>query len=837
MHPRHRAIRANVVPTTASRRRSRRALVLASAAILLTAGVAASLTAAAAVDSLGSDAFTPLGGVGSRPGHPTTSPTRAGTATPARGSALDFPIEPIDGRGNNATHPTWGASGQPYLRVAPALYADGIGTPVSGPNARYVSNRVMNDLGQNVFSERRVSQWGWTWGQFLDHTFGLAADSTTKADIPFDAADPLEDFTDTLGVIPFSRTGAAAGTGTSASNPRQQVNTNSSYINAFAVYGGTDQRLDWLRAGPLDGDPTNNSALLLLPEEYLPTRDARGDAAAAPTMALDGRLLGDPDSAMVAGDVRANENLALTATQTLFAREHNRIVSLLPDSLSEQEKFEIARRIVVAEQQYITYNEWLPAMGVALPRYTGYKPDVNPSLSNEFATVGYRAHSQIHGEFEFTTDASRYTAADLAYFRSQAVEVTPDADQVDIAVPLNVAFFNPALLQRLQLGPFLSSLLESQYNNDEQIDNQLRSVLFQVPVPDNPGCGAEAPACFTGVEDLGALDLQRGRDNGIPRYNDLRKAYGLAPKTSFTAITGESTSSFPAGSGVDNPNSLDILSLTDIDGNPVALGEDGATHEVRRSSIAARLQAIYGNVNNVDAFVGMMAEPHVRGTEFGELQLAMWTRQFQALRDGDRFFYGTDSALAKIRQRYGIDYRTTLGQVIAANTDVTNEANRNVFLVSDDDLPPTTCTVTWTRTAVSRNSFQVGIRITNTGPTPVRGWSLGWQFANGQTVNRGRTVGGTFRQTGANGRNATVSNARYNGLIAPGASIGGIAFTGTWDNVANAAPPNFTLNNHRCATGSGKSGPQPRPRPRTRHLAAGSGSDAAVPEGRPAMRR
>jgi hypothetical protein len=117
-------------------------------------------------------------------------------------------------------------------------------------------------------------------------------------------------------------------------------------------------------------------------------------------MDVDGRLLANPNSAAVAGDPRANENIALTATHTLFAREHNRIVSRLPNSLSQEDKFQIARRVVIAEQQFITYQEWLPAMGVALPRYTGYKTNINTALSNEFATVGYRAHSQIHGEFE-----------------------------------------------------------------------------------------------------------------------------------------------------------------------------------------------------------------------------------------------------------------------------------------------------------------------------------------------------------------------------------------------------------------------------------------------------
>jgi hypothetical protein len=97
----------------------------------------------------------------------------------------------------------------------------------------------------------------------------------------------------------------------------------------------------------------------------------------------------------------------------------------------------------------------------------------------------------------------------------------------------------------------------------------------------------------------------------------------------------------------------------------------------RRTSLASRLRAIYGpgNVNKVDAFVGMLSEPHVPGTEFGELQLAMWQRQFEALRDGDRFFYLNDPALDRIRDRYGTDYRQTLAHVIELNTNATVRSN------------------------------------------------------------------------------------------------------------------------------------------------------------------
>ena len=59
----------------------------------------------------------------------------------------------------------------------------------------------------------------------------------------------------------------------------------------------------------------------------------------------------------------------------------------------------------------------------------------------------------------------------------------------------------------------------------------------------------------------------------------------------------------------------------------------------------------------------------MRGTEFGPLQLAIWKRQFEALRDGDRFFYLADPVLRSIERDYGITYRHRLGEIIELNTD------------------------------------------------------------------------------------------------------------------------------------------------------------------------
>jgi hypothetical protein len=197
-----------------------------------------------------------------------------------------------------------------------------------------------------------------------------------------------------------------------------------------------------------------------------------------------GPLVGHKAEAVVAGDVRANENIALTATHTLFGREHNRIVSLLPATLSAEERFQIARRIVGAEQQYITYTQFLPALGIHLARYRGYNPNVNPTLTNEFATVGYRVHSMVHGELEPTVPKGTYVPAKLEAFEHEGVEVERAGKNVTLVIPLELAFGNPGLVQAVGLGPLLKGLgNERQYKNDEQIDESMRSVLFQIPKP------------------------------------------------------------------------------------------------------------------------------------------------------------------------------------------------------------------------------------------------------------------------------------------------------------------------------------------------------------------
>src|SRR4029077_13002848 len=111
-------------------------------------------------------------------------------------------------------------------------------------------------------------------------------------------------------------------------------------------------------------------------------------------------------SLFVAGDTRVNEQVGITATQTLLMREHNRQATLLSRAnpgWSDEQLYQTARKITSAEMSAITYNEFLPALlgSGAMPAYSGYNAGVTPSISNAFAAVALRVgHSMLDDDIE-----------------------------------------------------------------------------------------------------------------------------------------------------------------------------------------------------------------------------------------------------------------------------------------------------------------------------------------------------------------------------------------------------------------------------------------------------
>lgn len=523
-------------------------------------------------------------------------------ATPGSHSPPAPTYRSFNGQGNNLVHPMWGSAISDYLREqSGAHYADGKSAPngASRPSARVISNALVAQGDLSTADERGLSALMYEFGQFLDHDIGLAAGGTTEAfDISVPSGDPWFDPQATgTKKIWMDRSAFDANTGTT--KPREQVNKVTAFIDASQVYGSDATRAAWLRtfvAGRMKVRVTEFG-------EMLPLNDG--------TQINDDALGNPPTSLVVAGDVRANEQPGLTTLQTVFVREHNfqaaRIASAHAN-WNDEKIYQEARKFVIAEIQVIVYGEFLPSLlGQPLPPYSGYKPNVNPGISNAFAAAAYRSgHSMV--------------GPDIGV-------IDENFDEID-SLPLQNVFFNPTVIPSVGgLDPFIRYFAtDTQQVTDTMIVDPLRNFLFGTP-------GA-------GGFDLGALNIQRGRDHGLGDYNTVRRDFGLPPVTNFNQI---------------NPN----------------------------PALAQTMKTLYQNVNNIDAWVGMLAEKHVPGSSLGPTHIAVLRDQFKRLRDGDRFWYQN---LMFAPQEVAALQSTRLSDILQRNTGVTG-LQQNVFFAADLSTP------------------------------------------------------------------------------------------------------------------------------------------------------
>lgn len=412
----------------------------------------------------------------------------------------------FDGTYNNVDNPEWGASFIHLQRFGPADYADGIAA-LAGPlrpSARAVSNMLVHqDEDESIPNSFGTSDFMWQWGQFLDHDLDLTDGSTDEeANIQVPLGDPFFD-PDGTGeeIIPFHRALYDPDTGTDLDNPREQENEITSWMDASMVYGSDDERAAALRVGP-ESPFMKTSAGNLLPFNVDNLANANGPAP-------------DPAALFLAGDVRANEQVGLTVMHTLFVREHNRLAAELQrerSNASADEIFQTARRLVIAEIQIITFNEFLPALlgPNAIRSYRNYDRKQNPSIFNEFSVAAYRlGHSMLSNEI---------------------LRIDANGQEVDGGhIALRNAFFSSTFILQDEhdLDPILRGLAAQAHQKiDVKIVNALRNFLFGEP--------------GNGGLDLASLNIQRGRDHGVGSYNATREALGLPRAADFSDITADS---------------------------------------------------------------------------------------------------------------------------------------------------------------------------------------------------------------------------------------------------------------------------------------------------------
>lgn len=501
-----------------------------------------------------------------------------------RGSALaDLEVRSIDGSDNNLDNPEWGRADTAFVRLSHADYSDGTGAPSGDrrPNPREISNAVVAQPG-SILNESGASDFVWLWGQFLDHDIDLTP--TVSPVESFDITIPVGDpFFDPEGTgeqtMPLDRSLYVHVDGL-----RQQINMITAYIDASNVYGSDPEFAAGLRT--LDGTGRlKTSAGDLLPFD-----------PASP-------------SSFMAGDSRVNEHVALAAIHTLFVREHNHWADRFRREnrrLDDEQIYQMARAVVAAEMQVITYREFLPLLlgPDALARYGGYRPDVNPGIANEFATASFRfGHTMVS---------------------PQLLRLDRSNDQIAAGhLPLRNAFFRPDEVVSHGIDSLLRGLAAQPAQRiDVHIIDDLRNFLFGAP-------GA-------GGFDLASLNIQRGRDHGLPPYNEVRRRLGLEAAVDFA----------------------------DVSSDP---------------DIQARLASVYASVEDIDLWVGGLAEDPVPGALVGETVRTVLADQFERLRDGDSFWYEIhlpQDLIAEVEKQ-------TLATIIRRNTGIGREIRDNVFVIAD----------------------------------------------------------------------------------------------------------------------------------------------------------
>lgn len=392
------------------------------------------------------------------------------------------------------------------------------------------------------------------------------------------------------------------------------------------------------------------------------------------------------------GDPRTNQNPMLLSFGILFYRWHNvlaeRIHRQHPD-WSDEEIFQRARRLVIASLQNVFLYEFLPVLLDTPPPpppatsqkqlqrqlggeqqvgqttsslqrtsnnnnsqsvsieslyvagqnlndlqydqhdlikpYAGYKPDLHPGISHAFQSSAFRfGHTMIPPGLYLRDDKCRFLKTAQGYKGVRLCSTWWNAEEVVSKVGI----------EQLLMGA-ASQVAERE---DSVLCNDVRDKLY-------------GPLDFS-RRDLAALNIMRGRDNGLADYNTIRQAYRLPRITRWRDI---------------NPNLYD-----------------------QQPGLFEELAKLYQNrLDQVDLYIGGMLESDLERGRPGPLFRRIIKEQFERLRDSDRFWFeNTDSGIfseAEIEEIRQIK----LYDIIVNSTLIPDDAiQKNVFQFTHQDPCP-----------------------------------------------------------------------------------------------------------------------------------------------------
>ena len=382
------------------------------------------------------------------------------------------------------------------------------------------------------------------------------------------------------------------------------------------------------------------------------------------------------DAHFITGDGRGNENIGLTAVHTVFHAEHNRLVedykatilgsgdltfinewirgtvndlATLPTDIQAavntlntanawdgERLFQAGRFVTEMQYQHLVFEEFARRIQPAVDAFVfTNSADLNPAIVAEFAHVVYRfGHSQL-------TDGVDRLDNNLNIVDDPG---TPGQQQIGLIE----AFLNPQAFTAsgvdaaAAVGSIVRGMAAQTGNEmDEFVVEALRNNLVGLPL------------------DLAALNIARGRDTGIPSFNDARAQFyastgdaQLKPYTSWLDFAQnmkhpESIINFIAAYGTH----ATITAASTIDAKrdaamELVLGVDvngGGVPSDRLDFLNARgmyAGGLLGGLNSVDFWVGGLAEEIMEfGGQLGSTFGYVFEAQMEALQNGDRFYY------------------------------------------------------------------------------------------------------------------------------------------------------------------------------------------------------
>ncbi|XP_033760036.1 myeloperoxidase-like [Pecten maximus] len=494
------------------------------------------------------------------------------------------PYRTINGTCNNLDNPLWGSKDAVQIRVLSADYDDGIGSPrqtsVDGgdlPSARTVTRTVLvfdtsgnpsNSTPEDQFRTMMMT----VWGQFLDHditetpmTKGRNNTNVACCQLPKAQRDER-----TTQCVPITiEPGDVRLTGTcmdvirslpTREKPcipgvREQINGITSFIDASQVYGSDEEVAHELRT-------FSNGLLKVAGPNLLPKNKD-------PSACL---LKNTNTHCMFAGDIRVNENPHLGAIHVAFVRFHNTLATRMKtanNALDDEAIYQRCRKLIGAIMQHVTYTKWLPAvLGEKLMRKhdleltdeDDYNVKINPSTMNQFSSASMRYGHTLVNELIALWNTS---------FHAESEE------RLDQNFFIVDKLFNESALRDMSRWMVSSPCKKSDAFFADPIFNHL----------------------FNNELDLAAVNIQRGREHGLPGYMAFRKKCNLPTVDKFSDL-----------------------------------------HDIE-PDFRNKFANVYKNVEDIDLFAGAIAENPVSDGHVGPTFGCLMGMQFRTLKRGDRYWF------------------------------------------------------------------------------------------------------------------------------------------------------------------------------------------------------